>query len=100
MTFFARAWNGPEAPGTAAGIDVEGSEVTAVRGIATGNADDDFVFDDQRRGGDVAAALAHVFDVYPPQLPSCLLIQCDDVIIERAGEYLAGAHRQAASPGT
>ena len=78
MASFARAGNGPEAPGAAPGVDVEGRKITAVRGIAPCHADDDFVFDDQWRAGYITAALAHIFDVYPPQLAAGLLIERDD----------------------
>src|SRR5262249_32151925 len=66
MAFFAGTGNGPEAPGAVTGRDVESGQVAAVRGIPAGDADDDFILDEERRTGDIAAALALVLDIDTP----------------------------------
>src|SRR5579859_126521 len=99
VAFLARGGNGPETPGAAAGVDVESREIAAMSGIAAGDADHHFVFDEQRRAGDVAAALAHVLDVDSPELAAGFLVERHDIIIERAKEHAAGADGHAARPG-
>ena len=71
-----------------------------MRRISAGHADDDFVFDQQRRAGDIATALAHVLDIDAPLLTAGFLIERDHIVIERPEKDAAPANSDAACPGT
>src|SRR5690348_5261296 len=95
VTLFAGARNGPKAPGFVAGLHIEGSQITAVRRISAGDTDDHFVFDQQRRAGDIAAALAHVLDVDAPLFAARFLIERNNSVIERPEKDAARANSNA-----
>ena len=67
-----------------------------MRRIAAGAADDHFVFGDQRRRGDGAAALARVVEADSPGLFAGFLIDRQQVVVIGADEHFAVAYRDAA----
>ena len=67
-----------------------------MRGIAAGASDDELVFDDERRGRDIAAALARIVHGHLPVFDAGLLIECDDEIVGGAEEHFAIADGNAA----
>src|SRR5262249_24819944 len=95
-TRLTRRWDGVKPPDMFAGLRVVSVQVSAMRVFAAGAADDDFVFDYERRRGDVASALAHVFDLDVPDFAARPGVQRDHVVAERAEIDSAVSHGQSA----
>src|SRR5262245_25487912 len=58
--------------------------------------DDHLVFDDQGCGSDIASALAYVFNLDVPQLPSRLHVERKHMIVERSKIEHSMSDRQTA----
>ena len=92
VALFARAGDGVEPPAHAAGLDVKGGEIAAVRGIAAGDAGHNDVLDQQRRARDVTSALALILHVDAPQLRTGPLVERHHVVVRSADEHASMAH--------
>src|SRR6185503_4025850 len=82
--------------GQSAGPGVKGADVAAVCAVAPGATHDQFVFDQERRAIDIAAALLDILDLDIPDSLACLRIQSDNVIVHGSEEDHAVADCHAA----
>src|SRR5262249_22940039 len=79
---------------------IEGVEVAAMGAIASGDADNHFIFNDQRRTRNIAAALRYIFDLNIPDFPPSLGINGDKVIVESSHKDQAITNGNAANRHT
>src|ERR1041384_714315 len=92
---FPRPGDRIEAPCEPSCLRVERADVTTVGAIASGAADDDLIFDNERSAVDIAAAFLYVFDFDVPDFLAGARVQPHDVIIHRPEEDHSVADRKS-----
>src|SRR5712692_3455941 len=85
-----------EPPRESSRLGVERADVAAMRAVASGSSNDDFVFDDEWSAVDIAAAFLYVFDFDVPDLLAGVRVHGYYVVIHRPEEDQSVSNRYAA----